>query len=281
MMPYPFIGPNMCDSYSNQVFMNDLTGLNFFTPPFNTTGFCPSFTGMNTMPFMGMNDSIFNACPWDMPFTGSAMPYPSFYPGMDANYYKKMLENQVEYQKQMRAADIELNSAQRTMQQKGRVLNEKIMQNEQEQIMPAFREYIESARDFYGDKGSEEALKTEALDAFERQFQKSVQSAIREHGNNSIWHGFKEVASLGLLDTVSAEQNISEITGQPVGNKEKIKEVVGNGLGGATWGVASWGLLKNKSLASKIPFMKKSPKLWIPLAIGTVVGTLFGKIFTK
>lgn len=280
MMPYPFFGPNMCDAYSNQVLLNDKTNLSLFTPPYNSTGFYPSFTGGCPMPFMGMDSSIFSN-PYSMPFMGSSMPYPSFYPAMDNNYYEKMMENQVNYQQQTRSADIKLNAAQRNLRQKGLTLNEKIQLNEQEQIMPAFKEYVEAVKQYYGYEGSEEDLKNTALDSYQQQFGKTIQRDIRENGSNSLWHGFKEVITLGYADGTSAEQNIAEITGQKEGKLESLKESTGNALAGTTLGLATGGVLKSKSVISKLPFLKKSPKLWIPAAIGTVVGWLFGKVFTK
>lgn len=274
MMPSMY--PWMCDTYSNQVFLNDMTGLNLYTPPFDSC-FCPTF------PMMNMNDSI-----WNMPcmspcmptFTGDCTGMPSYYQNMD-NYYDRMMENQVKYQQKTRSADITLNAAQRNMRQKGLTLNEKIQLNEQDQIMPAFRDYVEAARQYYGDEGSAEDLKNTALDAYQQQFSKTIQKDIRENGSNSLWHGYKKVITLGYADGCSAEDNIAKITGQKKGKMESLKESAGSALAGTTYGLAAGGILQSSKVVSKIPYLSKSPKLLVVAAIGTALGWLAGKVIGK
>ncbi len=273
MMPSMY--PWMCDTYSSQVFLNDMTGLNIYTPPFNSC-FCPTF------PMMNMNDSIWNMpCMPCMPsFTGDCNGMSSYYPNMD-NYYEKMMENQVKYQQQTRSADITLNAAQRNMRQKGLTLNEKIQLNEQDQIMSAFNDYVEAARQYYGDEGSDEDLKNTALDAYQQQFSKTIQKDIRENGSNSLWHGYKKVITLGYADGCSAEDNIAKITGQRKGKMESLKESAGSALAGTTYGLAAGGILQSSKVVSKIPYLSKSPKLWLVAVIGTAIGWLAGKVIGK
>lgn len=279
MMPYMY--PGMCDTYSSQVFLNDTTGMNLYTPPFNSC-FYPSY------PMMCMGDSIWNmpcmpcmpCMPYMPSFTGDSAEMSSYYPNMD-NYYEKMVQNQVKYQQQTRAADITLNAAQRNMRQKGLTLNEKIQLNEQEQIMPAFRDYVEAARQYYGDEGSAEDLKNTALDAYQQQFNKTIQKDIRENGSNSLWHGYKKVITLGYADGCSAEDNIAKITGQKKGKMESLKESTGSALAGTTYGLAAGGILQSSRVVSKIPYLSKSPKLWLVAAIGTAIGWLLGKVIGK
>lgn len=263
--------PNMCDSYSNQVFLNDTTGLNLFTPPFNTgMGYSMGF-GMG----MGMDDSIFNCSPCGMP--NYNFNNESYYQNMD-NYYEKMMDSQIKYQQKTRTADITLNADQKSMRQKGLTLKEKIELNEQEQIMPAFKEYVESVRKYYGNQGTEEDLKNTALELYQQQHTNTIQKDLRTKGSDSFWHGFKQVGLLGLGDNVSAEQNIAKITGQPQGKKEKIKKSAGNAAAGAGLGIAA------AYAAPKIPFIKslfksgKSPKVMTVMAIGAAAGWLYGKV---
>lgn len=261
--------PNMCDSYSNQVFLNDTTGLNLFTPPFNTgMGYGMGFG-------MGMDDSIFNCSPCGMP--NYNFNNESYYQNMD-NYYEKMMDSQIKYQQKTRTADITLNADQKSMRQKGLTLKEKIELNEQEQIMPAFKEYVESVRKYYGNQGTEEDLKNTALELYQQQHTNTIQKDLRTKGSDSFWHGFKQVGLLGFGDNVSAEQNIAKITGQPQGKKEKLKKSTGNAAAGAGLGLAA------AYAAPKIPFVKnlfksgKSPKVMAVLAIGAAAGWLYGKV---
>lgn len=269
MMP-SFGFPNMFDSYSNQVYLNDITGMNMFTPPY----------GLD----MGLNNSIFNCNPWSMNMMG--MPYMdtfsynpnSYYQNMD-KYYENMMESQIKYQQKTREADIALNAAQKNMRQKGLVLNEKITLNEQEQILPAFKDYVESVRGYYGDQGSEEDLKNTALELYQQQFGNTIQKDIRTNGSDSFWHGFKQVGLLGFGDKITAEENIARITGQPQGKSESFKKSLGNASAGAGLGLISGlALSKVKTLSGAA---KKSPKLWVFAAIGTGIGWLYGKILDK
>lgn len=259
--------PNMCDSYSNQVFLNDTTGLNLFTPPYNS--------GMDFG--IAMNDSIFNCTPWSMPNCNYNFNNDSYYQNMN-NHYDKMMESQIKYQQNTRTADITLNADPKNMRQKGLELKDKIELNEQEQIMPAFRAYVDSVRKYYGNHGTEEDLKNTALEFYYEQHANTIQKDLRTKGSDSFWHGFKQVGLLGLGDNVSAEQNIAKITGQPQGKKEKIKKSAGNAAAGAGLGIAA------AYAAPKIPFIKslfksgKSPKVMTVMAIGAAAGWLYGKV---
>ena len=150
-MPYMPSYPLGEDSYSNQVFLNDLTGLNWYTPPFNMP-----------MHGMGMNESLFDYS-YSMPMPYAMPGFDSYYQNMD-KYYENMMNNQINYQQRTREADITLNAAQRSLKQNGKNLRNKIVTNEQDQVMNAFNKYVESVQEYYGDKGSYEDLKNTALE---------------------------------------------------------------------------------------------------------------------
>ena len=259
--------PNMYDPYSSQVFMNDLTGFNTYIPPY--TGY--------SMPWMGMNDSIFN-CPsyTQIPFTGG---YSS------SDYYKQM----VDYQKQSREADASMKKATRELRQARRNLEDKIANNEQEQIIPAFNEYVNKVRAYNGDEdSSDEDMRSAALDMYEEQTGKSLQTQIRENGSSSFVHGLKEVGFLGFGDKISAEQNIAQITNTKEGRTDSILKSAGNATAGAAWGVTA-GLLVPKvpTFVDKVPVLNKvlkgggSVKVKAALLVGAAAGWLFGKILDK
>lgn len=270
---------NMCDPYSSQVYMNDLTGFNTFVPPFNNF----------MMPGMCMDDSIFNCNPY-----GGVMPYMGGL-NMDS-YYKQM----VEYQQKSREADNDLNASLREMRQAKRNLEYKIASNEQEQILPAFQAYVDSVSSYYGDKGTPEEMRNTALDLYEQQTGKSLQNQIRENDKwGSFGHGLKQVGLLGFGDNVSAEQNIAKITGQPEGKTESLLKSTGNASAGAVYGLAAGLLTKGKQAAAtagvapqaaritKVPLLGKlfksngSIKVKAAIAIGAAAGWLFGKILDK
>ena len=280
MAPYPF--PNMADAYSNQVFMNDTTGLNYYTPPFNSYALPFQNFSMDRsiwdMPFnagcptVGCGQVAAPVCQTGIPFTGG------YYQDMDG-YYEKMMENQVSYQKQTRAADMKINAAQRNLRQKGLVLREKIQLNEQDQIMPAFKEFLEAARQFYGDEGSEEDLLSIAKQAYEDQFQVTIQKDIREHGSSSLWHGMKEVWTLGHADNSSAEDNVAKITGAPKSKAEADWEAFGNFLAGTTVGTAAGGAaMFSPKVLDKIPCKTKGGKFALITFAFSALGWLIGKV---
>ena len=272
--------PNMCDPYSSKVFMNDMTGFNSYVPPFNSY----------MMPGMSMDESLFNCNPY-----GMTMPYMGGF-NMDS-YYKQM----VEYQQKSREADQNLNASLREMRQSRRNLEYKIASGEQEQILPAFQDYVESVSSYYGDKGTYEEMKNTALDLYEQQTGKSLQNQIRENDKwGSFGHGLKQVGLLGFGDNISAEQNIAKITGQPEGKTESLLKTAGNATAGAVYGLATGLLVKGKQAAAatagaapqaaaitKVPLLGKlfksngSIKVKAALAIGAAVGWLFGKILDK
>ena len=260
-MTYPLGG----DSYSNQVFLNDMTGLNLFTPPFNS--FMPG-----VFPGMSMNDSLFNynySMPYSMPY---CMPGNNTYYQNMEKYYENMMNSQISYQQKTREADITLNAAQRSLKQNGKNLRSKIVTDEQDQVMTAFNKYVEGVQEYYGDKGSYDDLKNTALDTYEQQFGKDIQTELREHGCSSYFHGFKKVASLGFASKRSAEDNIALITGQPKGKSEKYKEWAGNATAGVGLGLLG-GLTVPKMLKSA-----KSPKLVPLVLIGAAAGWVYGRV---
>ena len=91
----------------------------------------------------------------------------------------------------------------------------------------------------------------------------SVTDDIRQYGRGSFTQGFLQTITLGLADKKTAEENISELTGQPVGRSEKAKKIAGNAVGGAVFGGAAilsakylfkglWKGLKNKPLVAAV-----------------------------
>lgn len=272
------IAPNY---YTNQIAMNDLSGLDLYAP-----------TGMATDPMLTMNGSIFGS-----PFMGMGgvgfggmgygmgMPYPMM--GMGGNYedyyrnYEQyqdfMINNQVRQQQKMRNADLQLNSPQEGIQKQAIILHEKIMRNEQEQILQAYASFKESVRSMYGDQASDEQIANRASTLY-AQFNngKSITDDIREHGRDSLTQGFMQTVTFGLADGKSAEENISALTGQPVGRKDKTKKIIGNVAGGALVGGATF--LTSGMICKALKVSAKSKTFWGILAgaiagIGTAIAT--------
>ncbi len=264
------IAPNY---YSNQIAMNDLSNLDLYAP-----------TGMAMDPMLTMNGSIFGS-PMMMGMGGlgygmgygMGMPYPMM--GGSGNYedyyrnYERyqdfMINNQVRQQQKMRNADLQLNSPQEGIQKQATILHEKIIRNEQEQILQAYASFKESVRSLYGDNATDEQIANRASTLYAQITGKSIPDDIREHGRDALTQGFLQTVTLGLIDGKTAEENISALTGQPVGRKDRRKKVVGNIAGGALLGGATF--LASGPLFKALKFTSKSKTFWGVLA-GAIVG---------
>ena len=232
--------PNL---YNNQVALNDLTGLDVY-PPY----------GMGIDPMLSMNGSIFGAYPgfgmgMGMPFmptfTGGGYNYEDYYKNYQ-KYQDFMIDNGINYQEKMRNADLRLNAPQEGILKQATILHEKIMQNEQEQILQAYNAFKNSVRAMYGNNADETMIANRASDIYKQINGCSVTDDLRKYGRDSFTQGFLQTLTFGYADGKTAEENISQLTGQPVGRSENAKKMAGNIVGGAVVGggaLASLGLI--------------------------------------
>ncbi len=265
------IAPNY---YTNQIAMNDLSGLDLYAP-----------TGMTMDPMLTMNGSIFGSPMMGMGGLGyGGMGYGmgyGTYPMAGGNYedyyrnYEKyqdfMINNQVRQQQKMRNADLLLNSPQEGIQKQAALLHDKILRNEQQQIVQAYASFKESVRNMYGDQATDEQIANRASTIYKQITGKSVIDDIRENGRDALTQGFLQTVTLGLADGNTAEENISALTGQPVGREDKMKKVIGNVAGGALIGGATFCVASPLLKALKVS--AKSKTFW-----GIVAGAAAGII---
>lgn len=222
-------------------------------------------TYSNYDPTMSMDCSLFDGMinPYMMPFTG----------GTTTNWMQQMdqwqdynIDRQVRYSQKTRDADLKMNSYMEGIQDAGAILSKKIHQDEQEQIIPALKNYLAAVKAAYPDGTNEEIL-NRAKSLYKQQFGVELTDDIRANGKDSLTQGFLQAVSFGFADGKTAEENIAEIDGQPVGKKDKNKKIIGRAAGGAAiGGVATWLL----SLAKCFKFLGKSKPLW-GAAIGAVI----------
>lgn len=259
------IAPNY---YTNQIAMNDLSNLDLYAP-----------TGMSMDPMLTMNGSIFGS-PMMGGFGYGGMGYgmgmPMMGGGSYEDYYKNyekyqdfMINNQVRQQQKMRNADLQLNSPQEGIQKQAAYLHEKIMRNEQQQILESYQRFKESVKSLYGDNATDEQIANRASTLYTQLTGKSIADDIREHGRDSFTQGFLQTLTLGFADQKTAEENISALTGQPVGRSEKYKKASGNVVGGALIGGATFCLANTVMKTLKIA--SKSRTFW-GIAIGALAG---------
>ena len=212
--------------------------------------------GYNDM--MSMNGSLFPS------FTGAPIDYDQFYSTMRENQ-DRIIDNNLHQTQKWRESDLKMNAPLERVKHSAGLLHEKIEQNEQEQFKEALDAYVHSVQSAYDPTGTadKEDLMAKAESLYEQYTRKSLREDIRAHGDGSFEHGFWQTLSLGMYDGITAEENISGFTGQPVGRKEKTKKIAGNVAGGASWGLALGTILGRF----------KSGKMAL---LGTIIGGIAG-----
>lgn len=188
-----------------------------------------------------------------------------------------MINNQVRQQQKMRNADLKLNSPQEGIVKQASYLHEKIMRNEQQQIQEAYQNFKESVRAMYGD-ASDEEIANRASTLYKQMTGLSITDDIRQYGRGSFTQGFLQTVSLGIADKKTAEENVSELTGQPVGRYERGKKIAGNIAGGAVFGGAA-AISSGYLLKAFCKGMKNKP--FIAGLIGGTVGLVTALITSK
>lgn len=201
-----------------------------------------SYTGA-----MGMGGSIFN------PMCMGGMYAPTFGMGMgamDTSYFDNMKNYQqswnnyyLDSQKMQRNNDVKLNGAMEAIQENAANLSDKIAQNEQDQVMEAYKNYLNAVKNAYGE-ASEQEINSRALSLYTQLTGKTLVQDLRDHGHTSLLQGFIQTITLNTYDRRSAEDNIAEITHQSVPTGEKTEQNIGRLAGCATIGAAAYGAVK-------------------------------------
>ena len=256
-----------------------ITPYNMTMMPFYS-GYASS-VGLDTLPgFTGafgafsMDGSLFSdlGSSGYMPFW-NGMNYEKYFQNMEM-YNDFMYDSQLRRNQKARQVDFLANSPMEEIHHKAEILREKIMQNEQQQIIPALNKYLESIKSAMGgnENVTTEQLIARADTLYRQMYNTSLTEDIRKYGNSSFLQGLYQTLSLGFADKVTAEENIARINGQPVSRWESAKKVAGNTIGGATIGAASlYGLASIPALAK---VLKSKPGFLG--AVGAVVGALSG-----
>ena len=255
------------NAYNNQVALNDLTDIDMYS----SMGSFQNPYMMN--PMMGMNGSIFGGAmmggyPMMPTFTGGTTgSYEDYYKNYE-KYQDFMIDNQVRQQQKMRNADLRLNSPQEGIQKQAAILHEKILQNEQQQIQQAYTAFKESVRAMYGSNATDEEIANRASSLYGQITGMSLVDDIRQNGRGSFTQGVLQAATFGFADKKTAEENIAEMTGQPVSRSEQAKKIAGNVVGGAAVGGA--GIIGAKYLFKAFCKGAKNKTLWAALVGGGI-----------
>lgn len=227
----------MYNSYMNQAALSSLYDMDY-----NPMGMYGSIFGGGMMPFM--------------PSFGGGLNYDSYFNNMKnylnftSDYNLQMVENQ-------RRNELRINGTDEAIRNAASVLNEKIVANEQEQVQQAYRSYIEAVAAKYPGE-SEKNIIARAKSNYQQLYNSTITDDLRKYGHDNFTHGLYKGLTFGLYNKTTPEDNISQITGQPVSRWDKFKESAGLATGGAA--VAGGGLF----LAKNLGWLKKVPKCgWI------------------
>lgn len=198
-----------------------------------------NFPNNTTYPLTGLIGNGYNM---------GALPFASGATGFNnSQYFDNMKQYQqfyndyyIDQQSMYRNQQLQVNAPMNSVQQSARNLKDKIVQNEQDQIQGAFKSYVESVAQAYGGEANDRNVINQAL-ALYTQMNGGVtlEQDLRIAGHGSLLQGIISGLTFGLYGNKSAEDNISEITGQPVGTDENIKKKAGGFLGGAATGAAA------------------------------------------
>ena len=286
--------------------------------PFNSST-NPAFTGMNNsiwsmdIPFnmtgLGFGNDLglgmgygFGMDGFDtfgysgMPFGGGFGGFPMFM-GMGGNYqnyWDQMNEynqaftnNQIKNNERMRNSELQYNAPAEEVRLTMGQLREKIQTNNQDQILAAYEDYKNSIKAMYG--GTDEQVSARARTLYEQQYKVPLTEDIRNNANGAYYQAFLQSTSGGIgVDDTSAEYNVSQITGQPVGRTQRDKKLAGHAMGGMIPGTV-FGSLGGGIIGS---FFKKAVadphnagQMLIkskakPLAIaGAIIGAIAGMVY--
>ena len=121
-------------------------------------------------------------------------------------------------------------------------LQSKIIENEQDQIPGALRDFIEAYRQACDPEGQmdEKTLLSSAAIEYHKITGKNLITDIRENGSSSFMAGFINSATFGLFGSrYSADDTIAQLDGQPVSSSSKNLKKAGRTAGGIVAGAGS------------------------------------------
>ncbi len=223
--------------------------------------------------------SVFGSGFANMPMMGMGMGAGGYNPQDFYNNMRQQQQLQTEYnieQQQLnRNADLRVNAPLEAIKGTATALKDKIVNNEQDQIEDAYNRFVEAVAAAYGDCADKNILKARANSLYASMNNGvTIVQDLRQHGHGSATQGFLQALTLGTYNRHSAEDNVSYVTGSPVGTSEKTSHNMGRLAGAATVGGVVAGVAK--ALKST-----KSVKLGlIGAGIAAAMSFLTGKVTT-
>ena len=247
------------NNYANGVMLDDIYNSSVMTNP----------------GIFSMDSSLFGGGMMGTPYMpyGGGSGYEQYYKNME-QYQDFMYDSQLRRSQKSRQVDFRANAPMESIQRQAEILHEKIMQNEQQQVIPALNKLLASVNGGFasGTSATQEELIAKADTIYKQMYNTSITEDLRKFGHGSFEQGLYQSLTLGFADRTTAEENISRINGAPVSRWESAKKITGNATGGALIGAGSMYALFS------LPFLKKmvTSKPGFLAVIGAVVGAISG-----
>ncbi|MBR6098775.1 hypothetical protein IKP85_03435 [bacterium] len=181
---------------------------------------------------MSMNGSLFPAQNYNTGNAGS-FDYDAYYTRMAENQ-ARMSEFNMQQNIRSRQQNLMASAPMERISTSAQILQEKIAQNEQDQIPGALAAFYQSIRDAYDPDGTadEDTIKARAMNVYQQLTGRNLISDIRENGSSSVVQGFWNGALFGIFgQNRTAEDNIADITNQPKSTQAQTMETVGQSTG--------------------------------------------------
>lgn len=248
-------------------------GMSFYNSYINGVGLSDLYSVGGTGDILSMNGSLFNGgttVPF-MPTFGGGMNYESYFNNMN-QWQDFMYDSQIRRHEKQREVNFRANAPELSINEQAEILHEKIMKDEQEQVIPAFKAYLESVARICGEGADKEYIIGMAKNIYKQKYNASISDDLRKYGNGSLTQGFLQSVTLGIANGRTEEENIATIDGQPVARWENTKKLIGNATGGAIVGAGGMYLLSTLKTVQK--FFKTKPM--IAAGIGATIGLLGG-----
>ena len=245
-------------------------GMNLYSNYANSVGLSDLYSLGGTGDLLSMNGSVFGGMTMPfMPTFGGNWNYEGYFDNM-TKWQDFMYDSQIHQHQKRREVNFHAKAPELAIEDQAEILHEKIMKDEQEQVIPAMKAYIESVRNICGPDADQEYVLGMAKSIYKQIYNTSISEDLRKYGNGSLTQGFLQSVTLGFANKTTAEENIATIDGQPVARWKNTKKLIGNAAGGAVVGAGSMYLLS--SLKAVKGFFKTKPI--IAASIGGVIGLL-------
>ncbi len=158
-----------------------------------------------------------------------------------------MFDRNVKYTEKSRANDMRINGPLEAAQYAADALREKIIKDDQPQVAVAFNKYKAALVKLYPEYANldDKALSAKAMELYKQRNGIGLKDDIRANSPNIFMQKFLNGATFGLAFRGSAEQTISEISGNPISHDDKIKGAIGTTAGVAASATVGFQVLKH------------------------------------